>query len=427
MKSTRFVALICTMLLLHGLLLAQQIDPAAIRQVAEERLLQGVAAYPDEVAAAILQVAQDPAALAAGKAPDSASGQAAYKYLEQYPGVLDILKQNPASTAALGQYAKKSGTQIWDKIDAVRQDMNITKSVENQANPLKGTASQVRQGVVEINDKAVGQYEGATNVVKDRQGDISSQSAGQASVGGGNRWANASHEGTTNYNPNEQSANSQHAVNYSDSAGRSGQVQQSSQSAATEDGYTRQGSGSATTNKGSGAWNRTATGTRTQTGARVQSQTHVQTGSGTQVDVDHTTDIEQTNTGYDVTHSGSATSSSGQSADWQRETSATQTDDGLALQFSRPTGSASGFSMQNMDAAAMNQTMQRAMNQQRQAFQSQEQKLSGAGMNRSSAPSFSPQQSIEKKASGSRGGGNSSGNRGGNSSRGGSGGGRGRR
>ena len=348
MPSSRFVLLLCCFLIAAPLAAQRPANPApaleSIRQAAQKKLVEGVAGYPDEVAAAILEVAQDPAALLAGQAPSSAAGKSAYDYLSKYPEVLEIMEQHPLSTGALGEYAQKSGTDIWKSIDAARQDLNIAASVENQLNPLKGQASQ-------------------------------------------------------------------HEVNLSDSAGHAARIQQSSQSAATEDGYTRQGSGSATANQGSVDWNRQGQGTRTQTGAQLQSQTHLQSGSGNSVDVEHSTEVEQTESGVDIAQSGSATSSTGQSADWQRETSATTSDEGLALQFSRPTGSASGFSVQSFDPATLSQTMEQAARQQRQTFQAQEQKLSG--MTKSAAPSFSPKKPIEPSKPAPSRGSSGSGNRGG--------------
>ncbi|MCB9784447.1 MAG: hypothetical protein H6751_15900 [Candidatus Omnitrophica bacterium] len=83
-------------------------------------LLSGIAFYPDEVIAAIFEVAQDPDTLEKGTDSTNEEYNQAMELLSVHPEIIQKMKDHPAAVRIIGEMAEKNLAHTWKLIDDLR-------------------------------------------------------------------------------------------------------------------------------------------------------------------------------------------------------------------------------------------------------------------------------------------------------------------
>ncbi len=116
----------------------QQADVPALSPQAMDALVAGIAFYPDDVIAQILEATQYPDAItrALDKNAIAAEGDelpASVQTLTASPEILRQLKDNPALTARLGLAARTQLAELWAAVDRVRQQFEASQPESTEA------------------------------------------------------------------------------------------------------------------------------------------------------------------------------------------------------------------------------------------------------------------------------------------------------
>ncbi len=116
----------------------QQADVPALSPQAMDALVAGIAFYPDQVIAQILEATQYPDAIARAldKNAIAAEGDelpASVQTLTASPEILRQLNDNPALTARLGLAARTQLAELWAAVDRVRQQFEANQPESNEA------------------------------------------------------------------------------------------------------------------------------------------------------------------------------------------------------------------------------------------------------------------------------------------------------
>lgn len=109
-------------------------------------LIDSLAAYPDDVLAMVFKVAEHPANIVTMRPheTDTEFNRAAATLFSQYPEVFQTLRQNPTSTAAVGQYARRYPQETWQQVDGARVSNKMTLA-DLQASSSSGSTAHAAQ------------------------------------------------------------------------------------------------------------------------------------------------------------------------------------------------------------------------------------------------------------------------------------------
>lgn len=104
-------------------------------------LLSGIAFYPDEVIAAIFEVAQEPQSLATGALSENPEFNEALKILSVHPEILQKMVDHPGAVRIIGEMAENNLAQTWKLIDDLRAryreeaGVSVAEAVVSEATP----------------------------------------------------------------------------------------------------------------------------------------------------------------------------------------------------------------------------------------------------------------------------------------------------
>jgi hypothetical protein len=364
----------------------QRFQETGVESEIKDAILSGIAFYPDEVVAAIFEVAQEPQHLMAGTRSENPAFNRAYQFLSGSPEVISNLKAHPIATRIVGHAAATDIQKAWAEIDAIRAryaettGTPVAEAVVSETLPPAvvipladnaevGGATQTTEEVMVVNWDPTATYiveeEGeevvyapypypagtvyvGENVYYRTQGGtvVASGENGAVAAGGGavvTENGVVAGGGYAAVNSDEGTFQSGATVGGVNSQGEGFIAHREGDGSWDENSFERSGEGQVQTTTGQGAeWETSRSGERTEDGFTSQTSKSLETNNGASVESDRS--VEYGSEGLDVDRSGSATDGNGQSYEWGNSDSSSQKNAGAS--------SASEKSAQNARASA---------------------------------------------------------------------------
>ena len=341
-------------------------------------VLSAIAFYPDEVIAAIFEVAQEPATLVRGEKSENPSYNQALEFLSVYPMVLQDLKTHPFMTRAIGMAAVRNPEGAWRAIDDFRakyreqsgvpvadalvseeappvvvipssegaEITDVTQTtedavvvdlspsivyVEEAADsgvvyteaypdsvvvvvPEEVYVDSVVAGGVVVGENAVAA--GAAGVVVTEDGDVVAGHAGGAVIETNNGAVAVGGAGHTTVDPDDGTMHHEGTVGAINQDGQGAIAHREADTAWDQNSLQRSVEGQAQTTGGAGAeWEREKSLERTEEGFVKETSKHIETNDGRSADVDRT--LEKTDDGVSVDRTAEVTNREGETQQWE--------------------------------------------------------------------------------------------------------------
>ncbi len=113
------------------------------RDMIARQLLDGIAGYPDEIVTAIFEVSQETGVLLRPNLIKHPGYEQAYRFLQQYPEILETLERHPLCTRWIARMAEKNPEEIWRIIYEIREEWEKAEVTLAQNEPDRAEAEPV--------------------------------------------------------------------------------------------------------------------------------------------------------------------------------------------------------------------------------------------------------------------------------------------